>query len=140
MSNWTPAAASAALKDGIAKMTRRPRVLVVDDEQAFLDMMGETLEKMGCDVVLCLDGSEGIRHLLDNGFALSFIDLRMPPPDGAEVIQKVLKEKRGAKLILITGGHFNERARMAMDSGAWMFLQKPFTTEKVREIIASLRL
>lgn len=107
-----------------------PKILVLDDEPALLQMMLEFLTGAGFSAIGAKDPADA-RRLLANQSSLSLLvtDLRMPGLDGVELARMVLAERTDAsavEVVLISGHGTMEDAVAALRMGAADFLAKPF--------------
>lgn len=106
----------------------RPRLLLVDDDQAITAGLGAFLGRSGYDVVVAADGQEA----LDAGaFDIAVCDVVMPRVDGREFVRRVRAQGRWAPIILLTSvGESYERSA-ALDEGADDYLNKPFDPQEL---------
>ncbi len=115
--------------------TKKPFILVIDDEDSIRDSCCQILKKDG---FLCEDAGNGIagtkktRELKPD---LVLIDLKMPGINGLKVLEKVKKIDPNIIPVVITGYATVESAVEAMKKGAYDYLSKPFTPEELRIII-----
>lgn len=79
------------------------RVLVVDDEAAVRETLGDMLEALGHKVVLAESGQEAIRKLRESSFDFVFTDLAMPEMDGWETAREIRKREPDMRILLVTG-------------------------------------
>lgn len=101
------------------------RVLLVDDEVKFLEMMAERMRTRGMHVTTAASAADAVRMAEKESFDAIVLDLKMPDMDGIEVL-KLLKEKRpDSQIILLTGHATVEKGIEAMKLGAMDFLEKP---------------
>ena len=101
------------------------RVLLVDDEEKFLEMMAERMRARGMQVTTATSAAEAVRTAEKESFDAIVLDLKMPDMDGIEVL-KLLKQKRpDSQIILLTGHATVEKGIEAMKLGAMDFLEKP---------------
>ena len=80
------------------------RILIIDDDPQILDMLGQTLEREGYDIVKALNGNEGIKLYRENHVDLIITDIIMPEKDGIETIFELRKDLPDLKIIAISGG------------------------------------
>jgi len=80
------------------------KILVIDDNDQFREMMREYLESEGYEVLVASDGKIGVELYRENKPDLVITDVIMPEKDGAEVIFDLQKEFPGIKIIVMTGG------------------------------------
>ena len=101
------------------------RLLLVDDEIGYLDVLAKRLTHRGFKVTTASSGAEAIRALRKWEFHLAVVDLKMEDMDGIEVL-KVLKKMDPALQVIILTGHGSERAaRDGLAHGAFDYLIKP---------------
>jgi DNA-binding NtrC family response regulator len=101
------------------------RLLLVDDEVGYLEVLSKRLAHRGYDVTTASSGAEAIRALRNWEFDLAVVDLKMEDMDGIEVL-KVLKRMDPALHVIILTGHGSERAaRDGIAHGAFDYLIKP---------------
>jgi DNA-binding response OmpR family regulator len=117
-------------------MTAKPKVLLVDDEQAITDNLAPFLERSGFSVAVGGDGQEALRLVTDFRPALIVLDVLMPKMDGREVLRRLRQSDDRTPIILLTQvGESTERA-MALEEGADDYLNKPFDPH---ELVARIR-
>ncbi|EGB16231.1 response regulator receiver protein [Pseudodesulfovibrio mercurii] len=116
------------------------RVLLVDDELGFLEVLAKRLRKRGYAVTAAGSGSEGIRVLRDNDFDVAVLDLKLEDMDGIEVLQIMKKMVPELPVIMLTGHGSEQAAREGVESGAFDYLLKPCDLDdlldKVGEAVA----
>jgi len=115
------------------------RVLVVDDDLAYLKLLQAVLTRAGFDVVVAEDGPAAIEKLhTDHEIGLTLIDLAMPRMDGIETVQRLHSEDAQQRVYTILHSSFDEvdtRLR-ALEAGLDDFIPKSATSS---EIVAKLR-
>ncbi len=104
-------------------------ILIIEDKESMLDMLKQTLEAEGYQVMLARDGAEGIKKLSDERIGLVLTDLKLPKKDGFEVLKTVREEKPLLPVIVMTAFGTIEIAVKAVKLGAYDFLTKPFDTD-----------
>ena len=110
------------------------RVLIVDNDQALASAMLESLEKVGyvCDVAT--SGPEGARRVQHGHYDIVITDLVMNDVDGMEVLSRARQSLPDAEVIMVTGHASVPKAVEAMQQGAFNFLEKPITPNRLRAI------
>lgn len=113
------------------------RVLLVDDEDGFLDVLSKRLGKRGVEVTTAASGAEGIQALRNNDFDVAVLDLKLGDMDGIEILQ-IFKTMVPELPVIMLTGHGSERAaRGGMAAGAFDYLLKPCDLE---ELLTKIRL
>jgi DNA-binding NtrC family response regulator len=111
---------------------KKPTVLVVDDEKNILRTIGICLESIGIDVTLCAKPQDVLRLLQEKVFDIAFIDLKMSPMDGIEVLEEVKQYSPSTTVIIMTAHGSVDTAVAAIKKGAYDYLQKPFDFEELK--------
>ena len=109
----------------------RPRVLVVDDEQAVRDLLAKTLTMADYDVDAAPDGASAIDRLRAAEYDLLITDLKMPGMDGLSVIREARRAAPDLPIIIITGYSTEASAIEAINLGVAGYLTKPFRLPRI---------
>ncbi|SNS09788.1 two-component system, NtrC family, nitrogen regulation response regulator NtrX [Humidesulfovibrio mexicanus] len=113
-------------------MTTHGRVLVVDDESGIRFSLKGILEDEGFEVIEAESGEAAVA-LLEGGEAadLLFLDIWLPGMDGLATLSRIRQERPELPVIMISGHGTIETAVTALKSGAFDFIEKPLSLEKV---------
>ncbi len=113
------------------------RVLVVDDEQGLRDMLAILLKREGYEVTLAGSFSGGLEALTStpSPFDLIITDLMMPDGSGLDILTASRQRTSHTEVIVMTAHGGVETAIDAMKRGAYDFVQKPFSTSELRELV-----
>lgn len=111
------------------------RVLLVDDEEEFVETLAQRLEVREFDVTTALNGADALARLEHEEIDLVVLDLQMPGVDGIAVLRKIKELKPLIEVIMLTGHATVETAIEGMKLGAFDFLIKPTETEELVEKI-----
>lgn len=101
------------------------KVLLVDDEKDFLEVMAERMAARGIEVSTASSAAEAIRLAEKESFDAIIVDLMMPEMDGIEALKLLKQKKPETQVILLTGHATLEKGIEAMKLGAVDFLEKP---------------
>lgn len=119
----------------------RIRLLLVDDEAGYVNVLANRLGKRKIAVTKALSGSEAIQALRGQDFDVAVLDLKMEDMDGLEVLRIFKKMDPDLAVIMLTGHGSAEAAREGIDLGAFDYLTKPCELdellEKIREAYAA---
>lgn len=121
------------------KEKKAVRILIVDDEPDMLEALSDVLEQKGYDVEMALDGEEAIDKAKKKVFDITFIDIKLPGIDGIETFQAIKKSNPRVLALMITAYSLPELEKKAIEGGAHKCLHKPFSIDKVIELIESYR-
>ncbi|HEV7240419.1 MAG TPA: sigma-54 dependent transcriptional regulator [Thermoanaerobaculia bacterium] len=106
------------------------RILIIDDEPAIRTTLAGILEDEGHKSTLCESGEEGIAQLARDEFDVVLLDLWLPGIDGLAVLER-LRTANGPPVIMISGHGSVDSAVRATRLGAYDFLEKPLSLERV---------
>jgi two-component system nitrogen regulation response regulator NtrX len=106
------------------------RILIIDDEQSIRTTLSHILEDEGHRTVACESGEEGISSFAREDFDLVILDLWLPGIDGLTVLERI--RNAGGPPVIVVSGHGNiDTAVRATRAGAYDFLEKPLSLERV---------
>lgn len=109
-----------------------PRILIIEDDTSFAQMLQKFLERKGFVVSLSHTGTDGESQLKKNSFDLVITDLRLPDYDGI----KLVSELNGKTPVIVMTGYAEvTTAVTAMKKGAYDYISKPFTPEQILKVI-----
>jgi DNA-binding NtrC family response regulator len=111
------------------------RLLLVDDEKGFVEVMAKRMGKRDIHVVTALNGTEGIQALRRNDFDVAVLDLKMEDMDGIEVLRIFKKMAPGMPVIMLTGHGSKVAAEEGIAQGACNYMTKPCSFEELFECI-----
>ncbi|MFZ5862789.1 MAG: PEP-CTERM-box response regulator transcription factor [Nitrospirota bacterium] len=117
----------------------KPRLLVVDDEEAIRNQMRWALADE-YDVLLAEDRSSALEQMKQTRPDAVLLDLGLPPApreatEGLQALAELLAADRQAKIIVITGNHDRANALRAVEQGAFDFFSKPADIPEVRVVL-----
>jgi signal transduction histidine kinase len=115
-------------------------VLVIDDEEAILQMMREELTRRGYEVEMATSGEAGLNRLNKNNCDVVFCDWKMPGLNGRQVYESLRTTKPDLcrRVVFITGDVINEPMREFLQKEERLCLAKPFTLVEVRRAIRTV--
>jgi len=108
-----------------------PTILIVDDEPTILQSLSGILTDEGFDVALASNGYEALQYIENEAPDLVLLDVWMPGIDGIETLQEIRKKYPNTQVVMITGHGSIETAVQATKYGAFDFIEKPLSIEKV---------
>jgi DNA-binding NtrC family response regulator len=114
----------------------KPRILVADDERSITEGLGAILADDGFDITVASDGNQALELLTSESFGLVLADLNMPLLDGMSLLRNLREREIGTECIIITGGGSVDSAVEAMHNGAYDYIEKPLTAEKLNRLKA----
>ena len=111
------------------------KVLLVDDEEDFLEVMGERLMSRGIDVTTSISAEDALEQIEKDIFDAVILDLQMPVMDGIDTLKKIKARHPEIQVILLTGHATVEKGVEAIKSGAMDLVEKPADLEVLGEKI-----
>jgi NtrC-family two-component system response regulator AlgB len=114
------------------------RVLIVDDEKNIRTTLGVCLESIGCQVAQASTSEAALEALRHAPFDLAFLDLRLGQESGLDLLPRLLAERPGLDVVMITAYATFDTAVEAVKRGAADYVPKPFTPSQVRLIVERL--
>jgi DNA-binding response OmpR family regulator len=118
-----PAEKSASRNHG--EEEERIKLLLVDDEEGYVNVLSNRMAKRNIDVTKALSGTAGIQALRKSDFDVAVLDLKMEDMDGIEVLKIFKKMVPHMPVIMLTGHGSEEAARDGIEYGAHDYLIKP---------------
>jgi two-component system response regulator PilR (NtrC family) len=116
---------------------KRPRVLLVDDEPDLLDLLELDMARMGLDSERATTVAQALTLLAQTDFDLCLTDMRLPDGEGLEIVRHISEHVPNTPVAVITAFGSAENAVIALKAGAFDYVEKPVTLEKVRSLVRS---
>ena len=107
------------------------KVLIVDDERAIRNSLGEILGDEGYEVETAEDGAVALQKVEKEKFDVIFCDIKMPGMDGVEVLGKLMEMGIDAAVVMISGHADIDTAVECIKKGAFDFVQKPLDLNRI---------
>ncbi|MFZ2632245.1 MAG: sigma-54 dependent transcriptional regulator [Desulfosalsimonadaceae bacterium] len=108
-----------------------PSILIVDDEESILKSLSGILSDEGFEILTASNGYEGLKTLEAASPDLVLLDIWMPGIDGIDTLKEIKKNFPATQVIMITGHGTFETAVSATKIGAFDFIEKPLSIDKV---------
>jgi len=113
-----------------------PFIMLVDDEEPFVETMAKRLDKRDVEVISAFSGEECLEKLESNqNLDVIVLDVKMPGMDGLETLKKIKSEYPLIEVIMLTGHATIESGIQGMKFGAFDFLMKPCDIDEIVEKI-----
>ncbi len=114
------------------------KILIVDDDEDFLQALSFTLRKKEIGVIAVESGYDALNAIRKNGFDLILLDLKMPGMDGIETFKKINEIKSKYLVVLMSAFHEKEQMADVKNLGAFGFLKKPFEFDQLLSYIIKI--
>src|SRR5580693_10204330 len=110
-------------------------LLLVEDEAALREVIGEQLTDRGYHVVQAGSGEAALERLAEFAFDIIVTDLRLPGIDGSAVVDAAVERYPDIVAIVVTGYGTVKDAVEAIKRGAWDFVSKPFQIDELLHVL-----
>ena len=110
---------------------KRIKLLLVDDEKKFVEVLFNRLERRNFEVTRTYSGKEGIQALRKVDFDVALLDLKMEDMDGLEVLRVFKKMYPKMEVIILTGHESMHTEQEGLKYGAFAYLSKPCDFEEI---------
>jgi DNA-binding response OmpR family regulator len=121
-------------------MKRSKQILIIEDDPHIVDLLTLHLEEMGFTVDHTGNGTEGLKMVRDETYALIILDLMLPGTDGLTICKKIREGNRYIPILMLTAKSEELDKIMGLELGADDYITKPFSTkELIARINAILR-
>jgi two-component system OmpR family response regulator len=111
------------------------KVLVVDDTKNIRTLLGIYLKLNDFEVLMATNGNEALSIIDTEPVDLIFLDIKMPEISGTEVLKRIRANGVTAPVVIMTAFATVKNAVDCTKLGAITYLQKPFTTDKIKTIL-----
>lgn len=116
----------------------KTKLLIIEDEKITRRSLTDILTTEGYDVTAAEDGEEGLKLFFSERPDIVITDLRLPKLSGIDILTRVMETDPSAKVILITAFASVETAIQSLKIGAYDYLTKPFSPEKLISILRNI--
>ena len=105
--------------------------MIIDDDKMFCEMMCRHIGYIGHDSTYALTLEEGRKEISSKAFDVVLLDVRLPDGNGLNALPGIRKTPCRPEIIIITGEGDPDGAELAIRSGAWDYIEKPTSIEKM---------
>ena len=107
------------------------RILLVEDDQNFGDVLRSYLEMHDYEITLATDGEEGLKRYQEGEFDLCIFDVMMPKKDGFTLAKEVREQDTEMPIIFLTAKPMKDDVLKGFKIGADDYISKPFNSEEL---------
>ena len=107
------------------------RILLVEDDQNFGDVLRSYLEMHDYDVTLATDGLQGLESFKKGEFDLCILDVMMPKKDGFTLAREIRERDTETPIIFLTAKTMKDDVLQGFKIGADDYISKPFNSEEL---------
>jgi two-component system, NtrC family, response regulator len=106
-------------------------ILIIDDDVTMTALLSHAVRGRGHDTVCAHTLQEGIAAAQAGDYALIYLDVYLPDGNGLDAIPKFRNAPSSPEVIIITGSGDADGAELAITSGAWDYIEKPSSTNRM---------
>ena len=121
-----------------SQILKNLKILYVEDEDPIRELMQEVLADEFERFETAKDGIEGLQKFGQSNFDMVITDIEMPRLGGLELAARIKKLSRTTPVVLLTAYSEKERLFKAIDAGVAKYLIKPFTPDKLLQVVCDL--
>ncbi|MCB0385788.1 MAG: response regulator [Bdellovibrionales bacterium] len=111
-------------------------VLMVEDDPQMRALLRSMLVQLGVEKVgEAEDGNTGIQRFLEDQYDIIMLDIGLPDMDGLKLLSSFKRLKKNAFVVLVTGDDSIESIQKAISSGANGYVVKPYSRDKIMDVI-----
>ncbi|MDQ7785442.1 MAG: response regulator [Desulfomonilaceae bacterium] len=114
----------------------RIRVLLVDDEEEFVESAVKRLVNRGLEAVGALSGMQALELCEEREFDVVILDVRMPQMDGIETLKELKKKHPLTEVIMLTGHGSVDSGIKGLQLGAYNYIMKPAKIDELTKQIS----
>src|ERR687883_831472 len=115
---------------------QKAKILIADDERSITEGLSAILQDEGYEVDVAQDGQKALDRLASDQYGVVLADLKMPKVDGIALLKEMQGREIPTECIIITGQATVDSAVQAMRQGAYDYIEKPLTAEKLNRLKA----
>jgi DNA-binding NtrC family response regulator len=115
---------------------KQPKVLIADDDRSITEGLSAILRDEGYEVAVAVDGQKALDALGAEAFGVVLADLKMPKVDGLALLKELQLRAIPTECIIVTGQATVDSAVQAMREGAYDYVEKPLTADKLNRLKA----
>ena len=107
------------------------KILIIDDDKMICEALAEVIMPLGHDVQWVLTLKEGLKETRAKLYDVVFLDVRLPDGSGLDALANIREVPSHPEVIIITGEGDPDGAELAMQSGAWDYIEKPLSVQAI---------
>lgn len=107
------------------------RILIIDDEEHFVQVLSRSLTRLGYDTTCAYTSEQGLEAVKQDSFDWISLDLRLGKDSGLDLIHQLLQHSPNSRIVILTGFASIPTAVEAIKLGAFNYLHKPATVKEL---------
>ncbi|MFH1396965.1 MAG: response regulator [Candidatus Omnitrophota bacterium] len=113
------------------------KILIVDNESGIRQVLNKLFKIKGIDTLEAENGEQALQIASSGDCSVALLDMGMPGMDGLVLLEKLLKINPRLTVMLMSGGHDDEKIKKAQELGAAGFIMKPFDFSELESTVIS---
>ncbi|MBN1833629.1 MAG: sigma-54-dependent Fis family transcriptional regulator [Deltaproteobacteria bacterium] len=105
------------------------KILIIDDDKMICKTLARNIQRMGHESTSVFTLEDGLEAVQYGAFDVVFLDVRLPDGNGLDALPMMQKADSSPEIVIITGEGDPDGAQLAIETGAWAYVQKPFNME-----------
>lgn len=114
------------------------RILIIDDDPGICYTLSAMVRGEGYEAGSANNLKDGLAMAVSGSFDVVFLDVMMPDGYGPDILPEILKTASAPEVVIITAVGDPEGAELALRNGAWDYLQKPFSLQKIKLLLSRI--
>lgn len=114
------------------------KILMVEDDAEMRALFRDFFREEGFEIEMVSNGSEALRRVAREAYALILTDLRLPGLTGLDLLPGIKKLRPDVPVIVLSAFGSEENRKKALQKGATIYLEKPFHLNTLREILQEI--
>ncbi|MBU1194269.1 MAG: sigma 54-interacting transcriptional regulator [Proteobacteria bacterium] len=106
-------------------------ILIIDDDMVICDILTKMMENIGHNTHYAVTGADGLKQAETGMFDIVFLDVNLPDINGLDLIKTIKQVPSSPEVIIVTGENTPDGAQIAINSGAWNYIEKPFLRQNL---------
>ena len=108
-----------------------PNILIIDDDDMMCSTLSSLVERRGHSAFRALTLREGLESVRERDIDVVFLDVKMPDGSGLDILSKLEASPSSPEVIIVTGYGDPNGAELAINSGAWDYIEKGFSAKEI---------
>lgn len=113
------------------------QVLIVDDDVKMCNVLSRVMKHMGYDATCTFTLQDGLKEASSGIFDVVFLDVMMPDGSGLDILPRIKETSSSPEVIIMTGQGDPDGAELAIKHGAWDYIEKPSSIDKMTQPLIS---
>jgi DNA-binding NtrC family response regulator len=114
------------------KQNHTASILVIDDDEGVVHTMSRLVKSLGHEIGYAFTLNDGLNKIYSKKFDIIFLDVNLPDGNGLEIIADIVKMPVHPQIIIMTAFSDPDGAELAIESGAWDYIEKPASIKRLK--------